>query len=372
MGIANGTGKGKVSITNAYTTGNIWAGNQNGDNSYSEDTSNFVRSIWGRKEGSAGDVQIENTYYIRPDKENNLPFTDLSEDGRNNSNKAIDFADKDNAEAYQYTENNQTHHLGESEDYPDGSMTNPLLDGGNGANVDESFAWRIYEGSTPILNAFLPNTEGYFSENGLQDSVGNTGFDVQYGTAYDPLLTIINANGGKANLEFNWIDLGANNAAGIAVYGAGLTLNDFKATGGSGYYAGLLYADGALSIHAEGDASFGSAAELYGSSVTIDAKGDVTIYGDVTATGNIQDGTSWDEDAKKYTGTLSEDENNGKINISGGSVDISTASSLRRKRTENLFACRESTAWRKDGIPLPLRMRTGSPLKMRMKIRTLP
>lgn len=246
----------------------------------------------------------------------------MLEDGRNNSNKAIDFADKDNAEAYQYTENNQTHHLGESEDYPDGSMTNPLLDGGNGANVDESFAWRIYEGSTPILNAFLPNTEGYFSENGLQDSVGNTGFDVQYGTAYDPLLTIINANGGKANLEFNWIDLGANNAAGIAVYGAGLTLNDFKATGGSGYYAGLLYADGALSIHAEGDASFGSAAELYGSSVTIDAKGDVTIYGDVTATGNIQDGTSWDEDAKKYTGTLSEDENNVKINISGGSVDI--------------------------------------------------
>lgn len=45
LGIANGTGKGKVSITNAYTTGNIWAGNQNGDNSYSEDTSNFVRSI---------------------------------------------------------------------------------------------------------------------------------------------------------------------------------------------------------------------------------------------------------------------------------------------------------------------------------------
>ena len=307
LGIANGTGKGKVSITNAYTTGNIWAGNQNGDNSYSKDTSNFVRSIWGRKEGSAGDVQIENTYYIRPDKENNLPFTDLSEDGRNNSNKAIDFDKKGDINQYKF----------------DGGITNPQANGDMGANVDESSAWRIYEGSTPILNAFLPNTEDYFAgeKEGITPDLSGIG-SIQYGTAYDPLLTIINANGGKANLEFNWIELGANNAAGIAVYGAGLTLNDFKATGGSGYYAGLLYADGALSVNADGDALFGSAAELYGSSVTIDAKGDVTIYGDVTATGNIQDGTSWDEDAKKYTGTLSEDENNGKINISGGSVDI--------------------------------------------------
>ena len=306
LGIANGTGKGKVSITNAYTTGNIWAGNQNGDNSYSEDTedtSNFVRSIWGRKEGSAGDVQIENTYYIRPDT--GLPFKDLSDIGRDNSDKAIEFANKSDASQYEFGFTTET---------------NGAISRDENGNVTED--WRIYEGSTPILNAFLPNTEGYFSENGLQDSVGNTGFDVQYGTAYDPLLTIINANEGKANLEFNWQELGANNAAGIAVYGAGLTLNNFKATGGSGYYAGLLYADGALSIHAEGDASFGSAAELYGSSVTIDAKGDVTIYGDVTATGNTQDGTSWDEEAKKYTGTLSEDENNGKINISGGSVDI--------------------------------------------------
>lgn len=307
LGIANGMGKGEVSITNAYTTGNIWAGNQNGDNSYSEDTSNSVRSILGRKEGSAGDVQIENTYYIRPDKENNLPFTDLSENGRNNSNKAIDFDKKDDINQYKF----------------DGGITNPQANGNMGANVDESFAWRIYAGSTPILNTFLPNTEDYFAgeKEGITPDLSGIG-SIQYGTAYDPLLTIINANGNKANLEFNWIDLGANNAAGIAVYGAGLTLNDFKATGGSGYYAGLLYADGALSISADGDAAFSSAAELYGSSVTIDAKGDVTIYGDVTATGNIQDGTSWDEDAKKYTGTLSEDENNGKINISGGSVDI--------------------------------------------------
>lgn len=301
LGIANGTGKGKVSITNAYTTGNIWAGDQNVDNSYSEDKSNFVRSIWGRKEGSAGDVQIENTYYIRPDT--GLPFKDLSDIGRDNSDKAIEFANKSDASQYEFGFTTET---------------NGAISRDENGNVTED--WRIYEGSTPILNAFLPNTEGYFSENGLQDSVGNTGFDVQYGTAYDPLLTIINAAKGTNELTFNWQELGANNAAGIAVYGAGLKLTDFKATGGSGYYAGLLYADGALSISADGDAAFSSAAELYGSSVTIDAKGDVTIYGDVTATGNTKDGTTVKED-----GTYDELENfktDGSITITGGSVDI--------------------------------------------------
>lgn len=292
--------KDSVYIINAYTTGNL----------YIDDLKNsgMIGSIY-TNENSGAHFVAENTYYIRPDT--GLPFDDLSQNGRDNSKKAIDFADKDKADSYQYTDGSGTHSLGFS------SQT------GGDVTVEKGQDWRIYEGSTPILNAFLPNAEDYFDQYTDDTSLNGAGIgSIQYGTAYDPLLTIINANGGKANLEFNWIDLGANNAAGIAVYGAGLTLNDFKATGGSGYYAGLLYADGALSIHAEGDASFGSAAELYGSSVTIDAKGDVTIYGDVTATGNIQDGTSWDEDAKKYTGTLSEDENNGKINISGGSVDI--------------------------------------------------
>lgn len=298
-------GDGKASISNAYTTGNLYLniGGSGAEFRGGHSSTVGLGSIYGSNGNYTQTVNTENTYYIRPDT--GLPFKDLSDIGRDNSDKAIEFANKSNASQYEFGFTTET---------------NGAISRDENGNVTED--WRIYEGSTPILNAFLPNTEGYFSENGLQDSVGNTGFDVQYGTAYDPLLTIINANGGKANLEFNWIDLGANNAAGIAVYGAGLTLNDFKATGGSGYYAGLLYADGALSVNADGDALFGSAAELYGSSVTIDAKGDVTIYGDVTATGNTQDGTSWDEDAKKYTGTLSEDKNNGKINISGGSVDI--------------------------------------------------
>lgn len=322
--------RGSIDITNAYTTGNLYAA------AYDDDTNDYklqvyslhLGSIYGHKENSNTEITLTNTYYIKPEQTENGQFaqyvngTDINYlfpviggnmkiDGRvykigiDNSNKAIDFDKKGDINQYKF----------------DGGITNPQANGDMGANVDESFAWRIYEGSTPILNAFLPNTEDYFAgeKEGITPDLSGIG-SIQYGTAYDPLLTIINANGNKANLEFNWIDLGANNAAGIAVYGAGLTLNDFKATGGSGYYAGLLYADGALSIHAEGDASFGSAAELYGSSVTIDAKGDVTIYGDVTATGNTKDGTTVKEDGsyeklKNFT-------TDGRISITGGNVDI--------------------------------------------------
>ena len=326
--------RGSIDITNAYTTGNLYAA------AYDEDTNDYklqvyslhLGSIYGHKENSNTEITLTNTYYIKPEQTENGQFaqyvngTDINYlfpviggnmkiDGRvykigiDNSNKAIDFDKKDDINQYKF----------------DGGITNPQANGDMGANVDESYAWRIYEGSTPILNAFLPNTEGYFSENGLQDSVGNTGFDVQYGTAYDPLLTIINANGGKANLEFNWIELGANNAAGIAVYGAGLTLNDFKATGGSGYFGGLIYSDGALTLNAHtsgdthhpentnvtGDVALGSASQLYGSSVTIDADGQVTIYGSVTATGN---GTKDDNDPAQ--------DNSGSISITGGSIDV--------------------------------------------------
>ena len=323
LGIANGTGKSKVSITNAYTTGNIWAGNQNGDNSYGEDTSNFVRSIWGRKEGSAGDVQIENTYYIRPDT--GLPFDDLSQNGRDNSKNAIDFADKDKADSYKYTDDSGTHSLGFS------SQT------GGDVTVEKGQDWRIYEGSTPILNAFLPNAEDYFDQYTDDTSLNGAGIgSIQYGTAYDPLLTIIKANekGKEEGLSFNWQDLKINNDAGLAVYGAGLTLNDIMSTGGSGYFGGLIYSDGALILNAHlegdthdaantnvtGDVALGSASQLYGSSVAINADGQVTIYGSVTATGNVQDGTSWSKDEHKYTGKIAPTD--GSVSISGGSVDI--------------------------------------------------
>ena len=101
--------------------------------------------------------------------------------------------------------------------------------------------------NTPILNAFLPKAEEYFDQYDNEDKLNGAGIgSIQYGTAYDPLLTIINAAKGTNELKYNWEDLGINNAAGIAVYGAGLTLDSFRATGATGYFGGTIYADGAL------------------------------------------------------------------------------------------------------------------------------
>lgn len=256
-----------INIKNAYTTGNLYV---------DEGT---VYSIYS--EGGKGTVTKENTYYIKP--ANELTFTVLVGENQN-SNKAINFEDKDDIDQYSYVDGNETK-----------SLFNSKAEEGIVNATDD---WRIYEGSTPILNAFLPNAKDYFDKQ-TESGLSEAGIDsIQFGTAYDPLLTIIKANetGTQNGLNFNWQDLGINNDAGIAVYGAGLTLDDFKATGGSGYFGGLIYSDGALNINANvtdankdkvtGDVSLGSSSQLYGSSVSINADGDVVIYGTVTATGN--------------------------------------------------------------------------------------
>lgn len=306
IGIINGDGFHQVSVTNAYTTGNIWADNWD---------SSFVGSIWGRSEvngesnGPYKTVDVKNTYYIQPDLALGNTFYVTTD----NSNKTIEYSNRHDSEEWNFSFSSQI----------DGDVT-----------IDSGQDWRIYDGnSLPILNAFLPNTEKYFSDttDGKEPMKGIA--SIQYGTAYDPLLTIINAKQDTKNLTFDWQELGASNAAGIAVYGANLTLNDFMATGGSGYFGGLIYSDGALAINAHtdgethnsennevtGNVALGSASQLYGSSVTISADGNVTIYGDVTATGNKQDGTT------RKAGTYSEKEylaTDGGISITGGSVDV--------------------------------------------------
>lgn len=267
----SGQDSGKLKISNAYTTGNLYSDGR-------------IKSIV--TDGSS--YELTNTYYIRP--ADTTSFKDLSETS-NNANGVIAFngadgsLDKDDADSY-------------------GGFTFTSQSGGA---ITGSGDWRIYAGSTPILNAFLPNTEKYFSTSGnMTDSITS----IQYGTAYDPLLTIIKAN---KDLTFDWQKLGANNAAGIAVYGAGLTLDNFMATGGSGYFGGMIYSDGALSIASEsgGNVALGSASQLYGSSVSISADGNVTIYGDITATGN-----DTNDQNKPDTDNL------GSISITGGSVDV--------------------------------------------------
>ena len=278
IGFIMGNSGHDLKVENVYTTGNLYAGRLNeGKND------NGLGSIIGVN-GAGGDrVTVTNAYYISP--QDNV-FTDLTGTGQNNATGSKKFGDK-----WTGTEFNN-------------GITNP--DKTTGVVEDEKYAWRIYDGNTPILNAFLPDAEGYFSQK--EENMAGIG-SIQYGTAYDPLLTIIKADG-TGDLSYNWKDLGITNAAGIAVYGAGLTLNNFKAYGATGYFGGTIYADGALNINGvKNDIGIGSAADIYGSAVNITTNGKVTIYGDVTATGN---GTKEGDNPNT----------NGSITITAGDVDV--------------------------------------------------
>ena len=291
LGFILAEGSHSVNISNVYTTGNLYANDGN------------LYSIYGAK--GKGKCNINNAYYIKPDKENNLPFDDLSTKGRNNANGAINFNDKSNSENYDgFTFTTQS----------DGDV-----DGGSNVAVSDD-NWRIYAGNTPILNAFLPDSEKYFAKYGLTDNSNNTNNtnkpfngSIQYGTAYDPLLTIINTD---RDLVFNFgtedNELSITNAAGLAVYGGGVTLNNFTTNSGSGYFGGTIYADGALNLNGGiNDIGLGSAADIYGSAVNITTNGKVTIYGDVTATGN---GTTAENDP--------DTDGSGSITITASDVDV--------------------------------------------------
>ena len=312
-----GNGQNTFTISNAYTTGNLMMYKLDDSGSYVEDLggdqfeingTNYISSIgsiYGLNTigGDNDSLKVENTYYIRP--QDKLVFKDLADQNvkKDNSNKPIYFNQKHLQGQYQYYDENDVYH----------SLTFTTQSGGDvdgGSNVAASDNnWRIYGGNTPILNAFLPKAEDYFDDKNLSnEGIGS----IQYGTAYDPLLTIIKTNGQKDNLSYNWQDLGINNAAGIAVYGAGLTLDKVNTSSGSGYFGGTIYADGALNLNGgTNDIGLGSAADIYGSAVNITTDGKVTIYGDLTATGN---GTTAENNPDTY--------GSGSITITASDVDV--------------------------------------------------
>lgn len=330
IGRITSDGSNKLTIKNVYTTGNLYA--QVGDKSSVEGLS----SIYGNSQGVAADrITVENAYYIRPDEKlsDNKIFTDLSTAGKDNSNKPIYFNQKSDITQYQYGEGANHHSLTFTQQ-ADGDV-----DGGGSVSIDENGEkvalaegatgdWRIYDGNTPILNAFLPDSEKYFAQNGLTDNSGENNAEmsftgtIQYGTAYDPLLTIINTD---RDLAFNFgtgkNELNITNAAGIAVYGGGLTFNNFDTSIGTGYFGGTIYADGALNISGSNDIGLGSAAQIYGSAVNITTDGQLTIYGDVTATGNIDNGAKGNESLPDAPDTITVTDA-GHISINAGDVDV--------------------------------------------------
>ena len=267
IGILGGADSdGLIYINNVYTLGNLYA-----------DQDTYFHSIIGRKYNSTK-VEISNAYYITPGNEN--IFKDLRGDLNDElgHTTTVEYENKNKENSYAGLD-----FINQSDKEINTSSNN------------FSDTWRIYEGSTtPILNAFLPETNGKF--DGENSAVTNGSINkVQYGTAYDPLLTIINTNN---DITLDWEKLGTYGDAGLAIYGGGLTLDNFKNSDkGVGLFGGIIYSDGALNIKSyDGDENIGlgSFSKLYGSSVTIDAgeTGTVDAYGSIISTGNTTETNS--------------------------------------------------------------------------------
>ena len=156
------------------------------------------------------------------------------------------------------------------------------------------------DGSLPILNAFLSGSHKYFSDgsNWQEFIKDNEGANVQYGTAYDPLLTIINT---KKDLSFNWSDMDLKNNGSLAVFGLpnadntlrytpGLTLNNVEITNSTHIFGGTIYSDGLLKLNAKDDLQgglrFGMDSMLYGSDVVLNTNSSLELSGSVISTGN--------------------------------------------------------------------------------------
>ena len=251
-----------VNLNNVYTLGTVVA--------YDADGKKTAVGV-GRLVGEAleggnfyNTAKITNGYYIET---GNPEFTymdsELSSYGRKGT--VIQWKDRFNPDSYQgFTFSNY---------------------GADGKKLDDTNgSWRMYGNTLPMLNAFLPDTETYFSENGRTDSKGNALSSVQYGTEYDPNLTIIKT---ENDLSFDWNEFGLGGDSRIAVYGGGLTLTDVDTVSKTAYFNGDIDSTGNLVLSGKkgADMLFGAGADLHGSSVTISADGLLSLDGNIVATG---------------------------------------------------------------------------------------
>lgn len=255
-----------VNLNNVYTLGTVVA--------YDADGKKTAVGV-GRLVGEAleggnlyNTAKITKGYYIETgDPEFTYTDSKLSQYGRKGT--GIQWGDRFNPNSYQgFTFSNY---------------------GADGKKLDDANgSWRMYGntlGNTlPMLNAFLPDTEAYFSKHGLTDSEGNALSSVQYGTEYDPNLTIIKT---ENDLSFDWNELGLGGDSRIAVYGGGLTLTGVDTVSKTAFFNGDIDSTGALVLHGKdgADMLFGAGADLHGSSVTISADGVLSLDGNIVATG---------------------------------------------------------------------------------------
>ena len=263
----------RLKISNAYTMGNIYV-----------DDGGFVGDIVGAFDRGTNSsfVDFENVYYIRPQENNGYIDLKSAPSGLHLQKNAtvIDYDKLNDPNAWsKFSFSKQT----------DGKI--------EGATDDN---WRMSDGSLPILNAFLSGSHKYFSDgsNWQEFIKDNKGANVQYGTAYDPLLTIINT---KKDLSFNWSDMDLKNNGSLAVFGLhdketglnytpGLTLNNVEITNSTHIFGGTIYSDGLLELNAKDDLQgglrFGMDSKLYGSDVVLNTNSSLELSGSVISTGN--------------------------------------------------------------------------------------
>lgn len=258
-----------VNISNAYTMGNIYA-----DSGHV----GYTLGLFGRDTSAT----INNVYYIRPQTGNG--YIDLTSDS---SNLTV----QRNAKVINYNDLKDERKWG---DFDFSTQTNGKIEEATDDN------WRMSDGSLPILNAFLSGSHKYFSDgsNWQEFMKDNEGANVQYGTAYDPLLTIINT---KKDLSFNWSDMDLKNNGSLAVFGLpnadntlrytpDLTLNNVEITNSTHVFGGTIYSDGLLELNAkdnlQGGLRFGMDSMLYGSDVVLKTNSSMELSGSVISTGN--------------------------------------------------------------------------------------
>lgn len=255
-------GRGPVDMSGVYTLGTVVAYDAN----RSKTPTGVGRIVGEALEGGNyyNIANITNGYYIET---GNPEFTytdsELSSYGRKGT--VIQWKDRFKPDKYQgFTFSNY---------------------GADGKKQDDANgSWRMYGNTLPMLNAFLPDTEAYFSKHGLTDSKGNALSSVQYGTEYDPNLTIIKT---ENDLSFDWNALNLGGDSRIAVYGGGLTLTDVDTVSKTAYFNGNIDSTGNLVLRGKdgADMLFGAGADLHGSSVTLSADGVLSLDGNIVATG---------------------------------------------------------------------------------------
>ena len=264
----------KLKISNVYTMGNLYVNSGRvGD----------ILGFYGSNTNS-NSVNFDKVYYIRPQDDNG--YLDLT-----SAPSGLELTKK--AKNINY---NELTDMSKWSDFDFSTQTDGKIEGARDDN------WRMSNGSSlPILNAFLSGSHKYFSQDSNWQEFMNGNDDranVQYGTAYDPLLTIIKT---KKDLSFNWSDMDLKNNGSLAVFGLqdektklnytpGLTLNNVEITNSTHIFGGTIYSDGLLELNAkdnlQGGLRFGMDSKLYGSDVVLKTNSSMELSGSVISTGN--------------------------------------------------------------------------------------